>query len=317
MDFVAIDFETANEHRASACEVSLIRFKDGQVVEKYSSLIRPHSSMGFNSWNVRIHGISEEQVLNAPELSAIYRDIIDFTNGLPLVAHNASFDMSVLKRSADLYEIRLPELEFYCTVVLAKQSGGLSLPSYSLANVCHALGIEFQEIHRAENDAIACARVVNELALAEQVPDLSSLALELGVRPGMLSSISSQGTGRVSRTSYPSALGKGAANAFLDSLSEGDFSYDDDFLGREVIFTGSLSSMTREAAQQMVLKAGGKTGNGITKRTSIVVVGTPYDSELKPGAALSGKLQKVMTLRESGAEIQLLDEIEFLELFEN
>lgn len=317
MEFVAIDFETANAQRSSACEVSLVRFKNGQVVDKFSSLIKPHSSMSFDPWNVRIHGISEEHVAKAPEFSSIFGDIVDFTDGLPLVAHNASFDMSVFSRSANLYGITLPEFEFYCTVVIARQSGHINLPSYALPNVCYALGIEFEEIHRAENDAIACGKVAFEIAEAQEAEDLQNLAIGLGVRPGIMSSNSFRGTGRISQATYPSALGKGAAKAFLDSLSEDDFEYDDDFVGREVIFTGTLSSMKREAAQQMVLKAGGTTGNNMTKKTSIVVVGPPYDSELKPGAALSGKLKKVMTLRESGAEIQLLDEIEFLKLFHN
>lgn len=317
MEFVAIDFETANAQRSSACEVSLIKFENGKIVEKFSSLIKPHATMDFDPWNVRIHGISQKHVADAPEFSEIVSDIVEFANGLPLVAHNASFDMGVLSRTANLYGIELPEFEFYCTVVLARQSESLELPSYSLPNLCFALGIEFDEIHRAENDAVACAKVAYELIQAGEVEDLNSLAIGLGVRPGMLSSISYRGTGRASRAKYPSALGKGAAKLFLDSLSADDLEYDDDFVGREVIFTGTLGSMDREAAQQMVLKAGGTTGNNITKRTSMVIVGSPYDSELKPGAILSGKLKKVMALRESGADIQLLNEIEFLNLFEN
>ncbi len=317
VEFVAIDFETANQQRSSACEVSLVKIHHGEIVEKYTSLIKPHSSMAFNPWNVRIHGLTEKDVSKAPEFSSVFHEIVEFTDGLPLIAHNASFDMSVLKHSAGLYHLELPEIEFYCTLALAKQSEALDLTSYSLSNVCYALEIEFNEIHRAENDALACSRVAGELLFLEKAADLKSLAAGLGVRPGLLNSNSFKSTGRVSRTKFPSALGKGAAKEFLNSLSEDDLSYDDDFVGREVIFTGALNSMKREEAQQMVLRAGGTTGNNITKKTSLVVVGSPYDNELRPGAVISGKLKKVLALRELGAHIELVNEIEFLELFEN
>ena len=112
-------------------------------------------------------------------------------------------------------------------------------------------------------------------------------------------------------------MGKGAARDYLASLSEEDMFYDDDFTGREVIFTGKLASMERQDAQEKVIRAGGTSGDNVTKKTSIVVVGTPYDSELQPGGTLSGKLKKVIDLREKGADIRLITELEFLELFEN
>ncbi len=317
MEFVAIDFETANQHRSSACEVSLVKFSRGLVVDKYTSLIKPHRDMEFNPWNTRIHGLSNRDVAKAPELDEIFEQVFNFTDGLSVVAHNASFDMSVLKRSSEMYGIKLPEIEFYCSLALTKQTNALELASYSLPNVCHALEIEFEEIHRAEGDAIACGLITSKLLEIHGADDLSMLAAQLGIRPGLLSGDSYKSSGRILGKSYPSALGKSAAQAFFDSLSDDDLKFDDDFIGREVIFTGTLSSMKRENAQKMVLRAGGTTGNNITRNTSIVVVGPPYDAELRPGATLSGKLQKVMKLREAGAQIEIMDEIEFLELFEN
>jgi DNA polymerase-3 subunit epsilon len=317
MDFVAFDVETANEHRRSACEISLVRVVNGQIEERFSSLIKPHPTLAFNPWNVRIHGITQEDVKDSPEFDVIAKDLFAFIDQLPIVAHNASFDMSVLRRTAELYALELPSLPFYCTRVLSERLPSLDLASYALANVCEALGIPFLETHRAEADATACASITLSLADATEASGLLDLAARLQVRAGQLSSSSYIGLSSMGSTKAPSAFSKTTAQQFVESLNEVDMNFDDDFFGKEVIFTGTLSTMDRKAAQERVLRAGGITGNGVTKTTSILVLGTPYDSELRPGGALSGKLQKVVDLRNKGANIRLITEAEFLELFEN
>jgi DNA polymerase-3 subunit epsilon len=318
MDFIALDFETANEKRSSPCEISLVRVSQGKVKESISSLIKPHASMSFNPWHVRIHGITERDVAKAKEFDAIFPDLLDFKGDLPLVAHSASFDISVLRRTSELYGLKLPDFEFFCTRVLAERSPRLQLPSYALVNVCDALSIPFEETHRAEADAIACANVALRISEFDGISDLAELAASLLVKPGTVSSGSYRGISSNSGTKkFPSAMGKGAARQYLASLSEEDMAFDDDFTDKEVIFTGTLSSMGREDAQSKVIRAGGSSGNNVTKKTSIVVVGTPYDAELRPGGKLSGKLEKVIALREKGADIRLITEQEFLELFEN
>jgi DNA polymerase-3 subunit epsilon len=316
MNFVAIDFETANEKRWSPCEVSISKVIDGSIADTFTALIKPHPTASFNTWNTQIHGIKAADVSQSPEFPAVFSEMFAFIGDLPFVAHSAGFDMGVLSQTASLYSLDVPEIPFYCTRVLAKQSRNLDLPSYSLANVCDALDVPFQEQHRAESDAVACARVALALVDLEGVSSISELSQRLLVRPGVLSGAAFSGT-RSHRTRFSSSMGKGAAADFLNSISEDDIQFDDDFRGKEVIFTGALSSMERKTAQEKVLLAGGTTGNNVTRKTSIVVVGTPYDSELRPGAEISGKLRKVLDLRASGADIELLTESEFLQLFEN
>jgi len=317
MDFIAIDFETANEKRWSPCEVSLVKVQGGSVVSRFTRLIRPHKTASFNPRNIEIHGITASDVSSANEFDAVFREMVEFIDGLPLVAHSAGFDMGVFSQTAALYELQLPKIEYFCTRVLSQRSSKLDLANYKLVNVCDALGIDFEESHRAEADAIACAQIVMLLGEIESAANLNELASGLLVRPGYLSGTSFSGTRSARAGQYPSALGKGAASDFLASLSEDQMQLDNDFEGKEVIFTGTLASMERKDAQQKVLMAGGFTGNNITKKTSMVVVGAPYDSEVRPGAELSGKLLKVLELRARGVDIVILTESEFLELFEN
>ncbi len=316
MDFVAIDFETANEQRGSACEVGLVKVIDGSVVDTFSTLIKPHPSMKFNPWNIQIHGITPSDVRSAPEFPEIFSELMDFSGDLPFLAHSAGFDMGVLLKSASLYGISLPQKDYFCTRVLARQSTAIELPSYTLANVCYELGISFIESHRAKADAEACAQVGLKLAERETARSMPELAVKLMVRPGSVSGSVLSGTRSKSRK-FPSSWSKRDAAAFLSSIGEDEMRFDDDFQGKEVIFTGALTSMERKVAQEKVLLAGGTTGNNVTKKTSIVVVGAPYDSELQPGGQISGKLRKVIELRNDGLAIEILTESEFLELFEN
>jgi DNA polymerase-3 subunit epsilon len=318
MDFIALDFETANEHRSSACEVSLVRVSQGEVKEYFTSLIKPHPTMGFHPRNVNIHGITEGDVADAREFDQVFNAMIEFKGDLPLVAHNASFDMSVLRRTSELYGLNLPDIDFFCTRVLAERSNHLSLLSYSLVNVCDALTIPFYETHRAEADALACANIALKISELEKSASLEELAASLRTKCGVVSGAEYRGiSSNLASKKYPSVMGKGAAKDFLASLSDEDMSYDDDFNGKEVIFTGKLNSIERQDAQEKVIRAGGSSGNNVTKKTAIVVVGAPYDAELQPGATLSGKLKKVVDLREQGADIRLITELEFFELFEN
>ena len=160
-DFIAIDFETANEHRASACAVALVFFKKGRISEEYHWLIRPPRGIDyFNPFNIRLHGISSRDVADQPQFNELWPEIYRLINNEMLAAHNASFDISVLRRLLDVYNLRYPELEFVCTCNIARRTWG-QLTSYSLNVVADHLGYRFKH-HDALDDAITCGRILIE-----------------------------------------------------------------------------------------------------------------------------------------------------------
>ncbi len=67
MDFVAIDFETANASRSSVCSMAAVTVENGRIVRSAYSLIRP-PVLQFDFRNIQVHGIHPEQVLNKPTL---------------------------------------------------------------------------------------------------------------------------------------------------------------------------------------------------------------------------------------------------------
>jgi len=157
--FVAIDFETANRYRNSACSVGLVRVERGRVVQRLHRLIRP-PSVFFEF--THIHGIDWATVKRAPTFENLWPEIDKFFENVDFVAaHNAPFDAGVLRASCAWYGIPLPNIVFKCTVQLARATWALR-PT-TLRHVADFLGLPLKH-HDAASDAEACARIVLKAA---------------------------------------------------------------------------------------------------------------------------------------------------------
>ena len=168
-DFVAIDFETADCRRDSACAIGLVRVHAGRIAQREYRLIRPPRRTFRFSY---LHGISWEDVREEADFGGIWPQLEPFLDGAQfLAAHNAPFDRSVLRSCCDAYALPLPEQPFACTVQLARRTWGL--PRNGLAVVCDHLGIELEH-HEALSDAEACARIVLAAAREGVLPPAPS-----------------------------------------------------------------------------------------------------------------------------------------------
>lgn len=157
MNFLAIDFETANSERHSACSIGLVRVVNNKIVEKQSFLIRPPDSF-FHWANIRVHGIRWEDVQKEPTFKQYWKKIKPFFNEIDFIsAHNAPFDRSVLWSCCDYYDIKCPEIDFKCTAQISKKMWGIT-PA-KLPNVCEHFRIKLNH-HEALSDAEACAKIM-------------------------------------------------------------------------------------------------------------------------------------------------------------
>ena len=183
MDWIAIDFETANENRNSACSMGLAHVRNREIVKSETFLIRP-PELYFNPFNISIHGITEQDVADKPTFVQLWNVLQYLFEGKVLVAHNASFDMSVLRYVMDTYNIPYPKLNYFCTCVIAKKVWP-NLNSHSLHTVADYLGIVFNH-HDAEEDAIACAKIALECYKQVGVDKISELAIRNSINAGSL-----------------------------------------------------------------------------------------------------------------------------------
>jgi DNA polymerase-3 subunit epsilon len=183
LNTIAIDFETANEDPRSACAVGLAWIESGQVIRREYRLIRPED-MRFNPINVRIHGICAQDVQRADNFLEVMTEFLPDFAGSLLLAHNASFDMRVLCSSLVEYGRQLPELQFLCTIHLARVSWP-TLPEFKLESIARFLGFDFR-CHHAGEDAFACAKIALGAAKTMGVDAI----LEAGQQANLLRSIS-------------------------------------------------------------------------------------------------------------------------------
>ncbi len=174
LNFTAIDFETANNSAASPCAVGLVKVRDGKLVDGLATLIvPPYPNNFFNPGNIKVHGIRPSDIDDAPTWAEVLPLILAFAGEDILVAHNAMFDMGVLRKSAEAIGAALPELRYTCSLEISRKT--YNLESYRLNAVSYAIGHEDFKHHDALADADACARIMVHAADRHGVEDIHGL----------------------------------------------------------------------------------------------------------------------------------------------
>lgn len=179
MTILAIDFETATSAAASACAVGLAFIEGDAVTERAYSLIRP-ADLRFDPGNIRVHGIRPHDVLDAPSFPEVFARFADRLDGALVVAHNASFDLKVLRESLSLYGLPLPRFSALCTVALSRRLWPES-PNHKLSTMAARFGLGFRH-HHAGDDAFACATIALEGVREAGARDVLDLTDRLGLR---------------------------------------------------------------------------------------------------------------------------------------
>ena len=156
MNFTAIDFETATGKRYSACAVGIATVENGIIVDEYNSLIQPPDNE-YLYYNSEVHGITEDDTDNTSLFPDIYPEIKKRITGKIIVAHNESFDRSVLQKTMEYYDLDYSELnlsnQWECTLKIYRAKG---YNPASLDVCCKKQGIELNH-HEALSDARGCA----------------------------------------------------------------------------------------------------------------------------------------------------------------
>lgn len=300
MNFVAIDFETANSSRDSVCSLGITVVKDNTIVEEKYWMIKPYP-LRFDPINISIHGIREADVINEREFDKVWPEIRPYLENNLVIAHNASFDFSVLRKTLDLFCIEYPKLNYCCTLVASKLFYSY-LKNHKLNTVNKHLGYEFNH-HNASEDASACANILINISNELEVDDINDIANLVGFKLGNLNkdgyiACTKQSSGIISKRSY-------SYNEEDDRLL---FSSTTDFFkDKDVVFTGPLNSMSRIEATRLINSLGGVARSSVTKKTRIVITNTKNIETLMP-SQMSNKLRMAIDYRNKGQEILIINE---------
>jgi len=282
VDFFVVDVETANPDLSSICSIGVVGFQEGQVSLIWHRLIDPEDY--FCPINVSIHGITDELVDGAPTMPQVFPEVRHLLEGDVVVASHMPFDRAALCASAVRYGLRpLTCLWLDTARVVRRAWPQYSQRGYALKSITSVLDIAYQP-HRADEDARAAGEV------------LLRAVHETGITPR-------EWLGR-SLQRIPLDHGK----LTRDGDPEGPLA------GESVVFTGALSISRREAAD-MAAKAGCAVCGGVSRATTILVIG---DQDLRrlAGHDKSSKHRRAEILIAEGQPIRILRESDFLRLLQ-
>lgn len=181
MTIACIDFETANHSRVSMCAASVAVFQDGELIESPYWLVKPPKGHGFfiPEWTENCHGLSWIDVKEAPEFSAIAPAFLTrLAKADIVVAHNAVFDMDVLKQTLEYFHHPCPDFRYLCTFRLARRVWP-NLPNHKLNTLAAHIGHKFRH-HHAQADAEAAGKILLAMMDHLSFTSLSGLTLTSG-----------------------------------------------------------------------------------------------------------------------------------------
>ncbi len=303
-DYVAIDFETATHYMGSACSIGIAAVKGAEIVDTFYSLIRPAGN-SFDNDNIAIHSITPEMTESAPTFEELWPQISKYFDvHTPVVAHNAHFDMSVLRLSADF---ELPDFVYVDSIHIAAYFIGGRM---SLDDCAKAAGIDCSAHHNALNDAQVCASLVSCFLAGANCMTLWEFAAKYPAcadirRFSDLKPLKYLGA---RKRSHPKAVRPSDIQCNVDSVDESN-----PLFGKTIVFTGQLS-MDRADAMQLAVNCGAVVKSAVSRKTNYLVVGI-QDKALVGDDGMSTKEEKAYELNTSGAaNINILSEEEFLKL---
>lgn len=278
--FVAIDFETANADLASICQVGIVTFDDGKVVESWGSLVNPQDY--FDWINIEIHGIDEVAVKDSPTFQQIYTEIVARLKDNVVVSHT-SFDRTALSQAIGKHKLSdIPCNWLDSARVVRRAWPQWSRSGYGLNNVCSELGISYKA-----HDAVEDARAAREVLLHA----INKTGIELDAwMTRVHQPIDPTSTKPIKMSGNPEGV----------------------LAGEEMVFTGVLTLTRREAAA-FATRAGCDVAAGVKKTTTILVVGD-QDIQKLVGHEKSIKHRKAEELIAKGHPIRILRESDFLHL---
>ena len=284
LTFNAIDVETANADRASICQIGIVHVRDGKIADQWQTLIDPED--WFDSLNVSIHGIDEDEVAGSPTLPEIRGELRDRLRGSVLASHTG-FDRVAFERAMKRYDLEQLQVTWIDSARIARRAWPerYGQRGYGLKNIASDLGIEFQH-HDALEDARAAAEIVLR-ACTQAETDISGWLRRLERR-------------------------KFSAHQAASVTRRGNI--DGPLYGEVVVFTGALA-VRRQDAADLAQNAGCAVVGNVSRKTTMLIVGTQNRAILN-GYKKSSKHRKAETLVEEGVNIRILSETDFFELMD-
>lgn len=303
-DFVALDFETATTDMSSACSVGITAVSDFKPVKEFYSLIKPPNNK-YDSHNIEIHGITPEMTEDSPALTELWPKISQyFSPHTPIVAHNAGFDMTVLRMSTDA------EINDFVYVDSMQLVCPFCSGSHSLINSAQSLGIDLSSFnhHNSLDDSEICAAITSDCIRRSGCLTLwECLAKSDDFLVRHFSELKPYKHTSFGNHHFESVSPK-EVKCTVKSVNCSSPLY-----GKNIVFTGELH-ISRKEAMQLAVNCGAVVKSSVSRKTDFLVVGT-QDKFYVGDDGLSTKEEYAYKLNGEGkANIVFLNEDKFLSM---
>ncbi len=287
MEFVAIDVETANPDMASICQIGMVHYHGGALIEEWMSYVDPEDY--FDSRNTLIHRIDQSIVAGYPNLPGVAESIYKFLDNRIVVCHT-HFDRVALKKAFDKYCRPHPKCIWLDSSSVARRTWDeFAWKGYGLQNICYHLGYPYNKPHDAFEDAKACAYV-----FLKAMENTGLTANEWLKRVNK-------------RINFNKASDSKIENPIKGIIRNGN--PEGPLYGEILVFTGELR-IDRHVAEEMAAKIGCHVARSVTNKTTVLVVGN-QDIRKLAGHEKSSKHRKAEDLISKGLEIRILKESDF------
>lgn len=275
-DFVAIDFETMTGLRTSACSIGMVKVIDGEIVKQYYSIINPvRDEYTDKQPNRNIHGIDLATAEKADTFEEIFEEVRHFIGSWPIVCHNKSVDISIIKSLMEYYGLSGIDTDNVIDTY--------ELTGKSLSDCCKLYGIKEDRHHNALWDAETCARIYLELI---GKPLISTGGNVIFNKSNVKNSNRNVDSSHRKRLDDNSIVNK-------DSI----------FYNATVVITGVFEKFPdRDALAAKLQSLGAKVSSSISKKTTHVLAGEGCGPK---------KIEKIRELQDSGIDIVVLREHQF------
>lgn len=277
--FFALDVETANANMESVCQIGLVQFDGQTIADTWQTLVDPQDY--FDPANTGVHGITPEMTAGAPTFEQIHADLQTRIKNQIVVTHTA-FDRTALRRACKKHNLPIIECKWLDSAsVVRKHWQQFSQSGFGLENITAYLGIGYHA-HDAAEDARAAGLV---LLTAMQESGISLEEWQEQTKP----------------------VSKYAPHIKLDGNPEGPL------YGENIVFTGELT-ISRPQAAHLAAEAGCNVQTGVTRQTTLVVVGIQDRTRLTEGQSKSSKHRKAEQLIQQGQPLRIITEQDFFDL---
>lgn len=284
-DYVVLDLETTGLMPSfdEIIEIGAVRYVGDIEVARFHSFVSIDSPL--DPFIVAHTGITNAMLEGAPKITEALPLLLEFVGDSVIIAHNANFDINFIYDNAEeLLEIKFSN-NFIDTMRLARKCG-LPVKNHKLITLAEHFGIQQDLAHRSVADCETTHALYVKLKEYITKNNISFVSFARKHHDCSIAGI---------------------------TATTNDIDPDNPFYGKVVVFTGTLESMQRKDAAQLVANLGGILGDGVTKKTNFLVLGNfDYRSSIKDGK--SNKHKKAEQLILEGQDLQIIPESVFLSM---